>query len=408
MLVIVAPGQGAQTPGFLAPWLELPGFAERLAAWSELAGCDLIRAGTVGTAEEIRDTAVVQPLLVAVALAVADVLGVGPGLAVSPPGGSVAHGHVGGVVAGHSVGELAAGAMAGVLAPEDAIRLVRVRGQAMARAAAAERTSMTAVLGGDEAVVLASLQAHGLTPANINGAGQIVAAGTADQLAAFAADPPARARLRSLQVAGAFHTAHMGPAAAALRQAATGIALHDPALVLLSNRDGAVVRSGADWLERVITQVSAPVRWDMCMQTMASLGVTALIELPPAGTLSGLARRVLPGVQLLGCKTPDDLAAARALVTDHADSHADSHAPEWRLLVAPLAGTFRSGFAPAVPAGPGALVGSGAELGRVEMRGGSHTVTADFPATIIEWLVEDGDPVSPGQPLVRLQPGGHD
>ena len=408
MLVIVAPGQGAQTPGFLAPWLELPGIAERLAAWSELAGCDLIRCGTVATAAEIRDTAVAQPLLVAAALAVADVLGVGPVLAGGAPGSSGLHGHVGGVVAGHSVGELAAGAMAGVLAASDAIRLVRVRGQAMARAAAAERTSMTAVLGGDEVVVLASIEAHGLTPANINGAGQIVAAGTVDQLAAFAADPPARSRLRSLQVAGAFHTAHMAPAVAALRQAAAAVALHDPALALLSNRDGAVVRSGADWLERVITQLSAPVRWDKCMQTMASLGVTALIELPPAGTLIGLARRALPGVQLLGVKTPDDLAAARALVTDHADSHADSHAPEWRLLVAPLAGTFRSGFAPLGAVGPGALIGSGAELGRVEMRGGSHVVVADFPATIIEWLVEDGDPVSPGQPLVRLQPGGHD
>lgn len=407
MLVIAAPGQGAQTPGFLTPWLELAGFADRLAAWSELAGCDLIRCGTVATADEIRDTAVAQPLLVATALAVADVLGVGPVLATAPADGHGSHGHVGGVVAGHSVGELAAGAIAGILRPDDALRLVRVRGQAMAQAAAAEQTSMTAVLGTDTDAILASIQAHGLTPANVNGAGQIVAAGTVQQLAAFAADPPPRARLRPLQVAGAFHTAHMASAVDALRAAAASVRVSDPSIAVLSNRDGAVVRSGSDWLERIITQVSAPVRWDKCMQAMRSLGVTALIELPPAGTLTGLARRVLPGVALLAVKTPGDLASARELINDHADSHADSHAPDWRLLVAPLAGVFRAGFAPAGTAGPGALVGSGTELGQVEIRGGSHPVTTDFPAVIIEWLVEDGDPVSPGQPLVRLAPGGH-
>ena len=408
MLVIAAPGQGAQTPGFLTPWLELAGFADRLSAWSELAGCDLIRCGTVATAAQIRDTAVAQPLLAAAALAVAEVLGVGPVLAGNAVNGPGQHGHVGGVVAGHSVGELAAGAIAGVLTPEDSLRLVRVRGQAMARAAAAERTSMTAVLGTDTEAILASIEAHGLTPANINGAGQIVAAGTVEQLAAFAADPPPRARLLPLQVAGAFHTRHMACAVDELRAAAAAIRVSDPVVAVLSNRDGAVVRSGADWLERIVTQVSSPVRWDKCMQTMSSLGATALIELPPAGTLTGLARRALPGVQLLAVKTPDDLSAARTLVTDHADSHADSHAPEWRLLVAPLAGTFRTDCQPASPAGPGVAVGSGTELGRVEMRGGSQLVTTDFPATIIEWLVEDGDPVSPGQPLVRLQPGGHD
>ena len=177
-----------------------------------------------------------------------------------------------GAAAGHSVGELAAGAIAGVIPPQDAIRLVRVRAEAMARAAAAEPTGMAAVLGGDEEAVLASIEAHGLTPANVNGAGQIVAAGTMDQLAAFAADPPPKARLRPLSVAGAFHTRHMAPAVDALREAAAGLTASDPALALLSDRDGAVVRSGGDWLERIVTQVSAPVRWDMCMQTMAEPG----------------------------------------------------------------------------------------------------------------------------------------
>jgi [acyl-carrier-protein] S-malonyltransferase len=408
MLLIAAPGQGAQAPGFLREWLELPGVSERLGSWSELAGCDLIRCGTTADADEIRDTAVAQPLLVAAAMAVAAELLGGPGpadtvLADTVRPDTVLAGAATGAgvdaAAGHSVGELGAGAIAGVVTPEDAIRLVRVRGQAMARAAAAEATGMTAVLGGDEQAVLASIEAHGLTPANVNGAGQIVAAGTMDQLAAFAADPPPGARVRPLSVAGAFHTRHMAPAVDALREAAATVTTRDPALTLLSNRDGAVVRSGADWLERIVTQVSAPVRWDRCQQTMASLGATALIELPPAGTLTGLARRALPGVQALGLKSPADLDQARALLAAGHDTHTGSHPPEWRLLVAPLAGTFRG-----TPAGPGTTVGTGAELGHVEIRGGNHTISPTFPATIIEWLVEDGDPVSAGQPLVRLQP----
>ena len=414
MLVIAAPGQGAQTPGFLAPWLEFPGVADRLGAWSDLVGCDLIKAGTVGTADEIRDTAVAQPLLVAAALAAAGVLGIGPSLTGEQADGRSGRadgrqepghrdGHHSGIAAGHSVGELAAGAIAGVLASQDALRLVGTRGRAMAAAAAAEQTSMTAVLGGDEVAVLRSIEAHGLTPANINGAGQIVAAGTSERLAAFAADPPAGARLRPLQVAGAFHTAHMAPAASALRAEAAAVAVQNPVLTVLSNRDGASVRTGSDWLERICGQVSAPVRWDSCMATMSSLGATAFLELPPAGTLVGLARRALPGIGLLAVKTPDDLDAARAMLAEH-DLHTDSHAPEWRLLVAPLGGTFRSA---AAPEGPGASVLSGAVLGRVETRGDSHLVTAGFPATIIEWLVEDGDPVSPGQPLVRLDPATH-
>jgi len=391
MLVITAPGQGAQAPGFLSPWLELPGFAARLGAWSELAGVDLARYGTTAGADEIRDTAIAQPLLVASAMAAAEALFGGLDQARAQLG----------AVAGHSVGELAAGAIAGVLSPADAMRLVRVRGQAMAQAAADTPTGMTAVLGGDETVVLDSIEAHGLTPANINGAGQIVAAGTLDQLAKFAAEPPPGARLRPLQVAGAFHTQHMAPAVGALRAAAASVQVSDPAVLLLSNRDGAVVRSGADWLERIVTQVSAPVRWDLCMREMARLDAGAVIELPPAGTLTGLARRALPGVALGSLKTPGDLAAARSLIGEHGtvDPYQGGQVPEWRLLVAPLSGTFR-----AAAGGTGAAVPSGAEIGHVEQRGGRHPVTPPFPATIIEWLVEDGDPVSAGQPLIRLQP----
>jgi [acyl-carrier-protein] S-malonyltransferase len=400
MLIITAPGQGAQTPGFLAPWLDLPGVAERLGTASELAGCDLIRFGTTASADEIKDTAVAQPLLVAAAIVAASALSGGD------PGDVPA-----GAAAGHSVGELAAGVIAGVLAADDAMRLVGVRGTAMAKAAAAEPTGMTAVLGGDQDVVLAAIARNGLTPANVNGAGQLVAAGTMEDLAAFAADPPAGARLRPLQVAGAFHTRHMAPAVTALRDAAAGVTVGDPAMTLLSDADGAAVTTGKEWLERMIAQVAAPVRWDLCMRTMAELGVTALIELPPAGTLTGLARRALPGVKQLAIKTPDQLDAARDLIEEHLAEphghrhHGHGHMPEWRLIVAPTSGTFRSPAGRGDAAATGAVVALTSDLGMVLARGGQRSVAAPWPAQIIEWLVEDGDPVSEGQPLVRVQPG---
>jgi len=287
------------------------------------------------------------------------------------------------------------------------MRLVRVRGVAMAAASAAEPTGMTAVLGGDEETVLAAIARHGLTPANVNGAGQIVAAGAIADLEALAADPPAGARLRPLQVAGAFHTRYMAPAVAALRDAAAEVAVTDPHLTLLCNADGAAVTTGKEWLERIVAQVAAPVRWDLCMRTMADLGVTAIIELPPAGTLTGLARRVLPGVAQLAIKTPDQLEAARDLIEEHLsepDGHGHGHLPEWRLIVAPTSGTFRSPDGRADAAATGAVVALTAELGTVVARGGERPVAAPWPAEIIEWLVEDGDPVSEGQPLVRIHP----
>ncbi len=393
MLVIVAPGQGAQVPGFLTPWLAVPGVSAQLAAWSELAGRDLVRYGTTGDADEIRDTATAQPLLVAAAMAAAGAL----------------FGHIDeawrlcGAVAGHSVGELAAGAIAGVISPDDAMCLVRVRGEAMARAATAEQTGMTAILGGDEAEVLAAIAAIGLTPANINSPGQVVAAGTTAQLAKLAADQPPRTKLRPLQVAGAFHTHHMAPATDALRRAAGAVAASDPRTTLLSNRDGAAVRTGREWLERITSQVSEPVRWDACMRTFAGLGVSAIIELPPAGTLTALARRALPGAALLALKTPAELDAARSLVAAHAVNTA-SHTPEWRLLVAPLAGTFRADAAMARDEELNGHVTAGAELGHVDARGNRHPLLAPCAGHVVEWLVEDADPVSAGQPIVRLQP----
>jgi [acyl-carrier-protein] S-malonyltransferase len=391
MLVVVAPGQGAQTPGFLGPWLELPGVRERLAWLSACAGLDLVRYGTVADAEEIRDTAVAQPLLVGAGLV---------SLLTVFPHPSDAYGKVG-VGAGHSVGELTAAAAAGVITAEQAMVLVRERGKAMAAAAAVTATGMTAVLGGDRDDVLASLGKHGLTAANENGAGQVVAAGTLEQLEALAAEPPEGARLRPLQVAGAFHTEHMAPAVETLGAFARAVTVHDPRTRLLSNADGAVIHHGRDVLARIVNQVANPVRWDLCMQTMADLGATAFLEIPPAGTLSGLAKRALPDVEIVSLKTPDDIAAARDLVARHGTTNPVSEAPTWRLLVAPAKGTFRRSDA---AGDTGAVLEPGSAVGSVVGLRDEAVVLAPHGGTVVEWLVEDGDPVGPGQPIVRLHP----
>ncbi|MFC7636033.1 ACP S-malonyltransferase [Streptomyces thermogriseus] len=303
MLVLVAPGQGAQTPGFLTPWLELPGATDRVNAWSDAIGLDLVHYGTQADADAIRDTAVAQPLLVAAGLLSASALG-----DINAD-----------VVAGHSVGEITAAAFAGVLDDISALTLVRKRGQAMAEAAAITRTGMSALLGGDPEVSVAHLGKLGLTPANVNGAGQIVAAGTLEQLAALNEDKPEGVRrIVPLQVAGAFHTHHMAPAVDKLAEAAKALTPTDPKAIYVSNKDGRAVHSGAEIVERLVGQVANPVRWDLCMETFKELGVTALIEVCPGGTLTGLAKRALPGVKTLALKTPDDLDAARELISEHA------------------------------------------------------------------------------------------
>ncbi|MFF4426759.1 ACP S-malonyltransferase [Streptomyces sp. NPDC001549] len=302
MLVLVAPGQGAQTPGFLTPWLELPGAADRVAAWSDAIELDLAHYGTNADADAIRDTAVAQPLLVAAGLLSASALG-------SPAAF--------GAVAGHSVGEITAAAYAGVLSEADALSFVRTRGLGMAEAAAVTETGMAAVLGGDPDVVVAHLEKLGLTPANINGAGQIVAAGTMEQIAALEADKPEGSmKVVALKVAGAFHTHHMAPAVATLEKAAEALTPADPALKYVSNKDGLVVTTGADVVARLVGQVANPVRWDLCMETFAELGVTGIIELCPGGTLTGLAKRALKGVPSVALKTPDDLDKAAALIAE--------------------------------------------------------------------------------------------
>ncbi|MEP7333306.1 MAG: ACP S-malonyltransferase [Terracoccus sp.] len=307
MLAIVCPGQGSQTPGFLAPWLELDGAREQLTALGRAASLDLVAHGTESDAETIKDTAVAQPLIVAAGLVVSSALFASRDDLVA----------TGAVLAGHSVGELTATALAGVVTDEEAITLVAARGRAMAQASAVTPTGMAAVLGGDPDEVLSILEALGLTPANVNGAGQVVAAGTLEQVAALRDAPPAKARVIPLQVAGAFHTHHMSPAAQSLGAAAAAVTPADPALTLLSNADGAPVESGAQALDRLVRQVSNPVRWDLCMQTMLTLGVTGLVELAPAGTLVGLAKRAMRGVETLALKSPDDLAAAHTLIDAH-------------------------------------------------------------------------------------------
>lgn len=389
MLVLVAPGQGAQTPGFLAPWLDLDGVAERLRWWSAVTGLDLIHYGTKADADEIRDTAVAQPLLVASGLVAA--------LALFPHPSDAYR--VVGAAAGHSVGELTAAAGTGVVTAEAAMTIVRERGKAMAAAAAVTQTGMSAVLGGDPETVLAKIAEHGLTPANMNGAGQIVAAGTLEQLAAFAADPPEKARVRPLSVAGAFHTEHMAPAVNRLAELVPGVTVRDPRTPFISNADGAVLHDGRDIVKRLVTQVSNPVRWDLCMETMKDLGVTGLIEVAPAGTLTGLAKRALPGVETVALKTPDDLEAARALVEKHGSPSTIDASPTWRLVVAPFKGIIELTD---IRSGDALLPGS--RVATVRSHRDEQTITVPHGGTVVEWLVEDGDPVAPGMPLLRIHP----
>lgn len=298
----MCPGQGSQTPGFLSPWLAEPSYAAHLAELSDAAGVDLVRHGTESDADTIRDTAIAQPLIVAAGLMTLRAL--------TEDGGRE---RIGGI-AGHSVGELTAAAGAGVLSEHDAMRLVAVRGRAMADAAALEETGMSAVLGGDAESLDAKLAELGLAPANVNGGGLVVVAGARDALAKLAEDAPRGARVVPLQVAGAFHTAYMAPAVDRLAEAAGTLDVHDPSLPLWTNNDGSIVESGARYLELIVGQVSSPVRWDLCMASFADRGVSGIIELAPAGALVGLAKRGLRGVPSVAVKTPDDLAAARDLL----------------------------------------------------------------------------------------------
>lgn len=308
VFALLAPGQGSQTPGMFAPWLELEGTRERVAGWSELTGLDLVELGTTADADAIKDTAITQPLVVALALLAFEELERRHELPADV------------LVAGHSVGELAAAAMAGVLSADDAVALAAVRGREMAAACELAPTGMAAVMGGEPEQVVRWLAEYDLVPANMNGAGQIVAAGALGSIDKIVDDKPDFVKkVIKLKVAGAFHTHYMEPARDAMREKAAGITAADPARTLLSNADGAAVQSGSEMLGRLVEQVTLPVRWDSCMATMARRGVHALAELPPAGALTGLARRELSGVTIVGLKKPEDLdkvAAALASGTE--------------------------------------------------------------------------------------------
>ena len=297
MLALIAPGQGSQTPGMLLPWIADPSKAELLRSWSDAIDLDLMHLGTAADADEIRDTANAQPLIVAAGLLSAGALDLTGKFS---------------FVAGHSVGEITAAALAGVISEVDALRLVRVRGIEMAKAAAVSPSGMSAVLGGDREVVLAAISQAGLVAANDNGGGQIVAAGDLDALASLA---PEGARVRALQVAGAFHTHFMSPAVAAFGDFAATITISDPTVGVLSNRDGEVLNSGREVIDRIVSQVANPVRWDLCMATMQSSGVTRALEVAPAGTLVGLLKRAAEGITGFAFKSPDDLATASQFVS---------------------------------------------------------------------------------------------
>lgn len=298
MIALLAPGQGSQTEGMLSPWLDLPGAADQLDLWSKASGLDLVRLGTTASTEEITDTAVTQPLVVAATLLAHQEL---------TKRGLLADKDL--IVAGHSVGEIAAYAIAGVMAADDAVALAATRGAEMAKACAVEPTGMSAVLGGDEAEVLARLEQLDLFPANRNAAGQIVAAGPLTALEKLAEDPPAKARVRALGVAGAFHTKYMAPALDRYAAAAAAVATAEPTATLLSNRDGQPVASAAAAMEALVAQLTQPVRWDLCTATMRDWEITAAVEFPPAGTLTGIAKRELRGVTTRAVKAPADLDA---------------------------------------------------------------------------------------------------
>jgi [acyl-carrier-protein] S-malonyltransferase len=301
VIVVVCPGQGSQNPGFLEPWLAEPRFREHLESLSDAAELDLVKHGTVSDADTIRDTAVAQPLIVAAGLVTLAALLEGRSEAIDG-------------VAGHSVGELTAAAAAGILSETDAMTLVRERGTAMAEAAALAETGMSAVLGADESELLTLLGELDLEPANFNGGGQIVVAGTLGALAKLKENPPSGSRVIPLQVAGAFHTRYMKPAVEHLRAVAGGLERNDPTIPIWSNHDGAQVTSGSDFVDLLVGQVSSPVRWDKTMEAFAAAGVTGVIEVAPAGALVGLARRGLKGVPTVAIKSPDDLAAAHELM----------------------------------------------------------------------------------------------
>ena len=377
MVALLSPGQGSQSAGMLTSWLALPSAAETIARWSEIACLDLATAGTTWTEEAIRDTAVAQPLLTAAALVSARAL-----LGEQRPD----------AVCGHSIGELPALAIAGVLTDDEAIALAALRGRAMAAATQVAPTGMAAVLGGDTEAVTAAAALHGLEIATVNVAGQVVLGGPVTALDALAAAPPAGARIRRLDVAGAFHTSAMSSARADFDAALGALAPSAPHTTVIANRDGAVVSDGRGALNRLGEQLTTAVRFDLCLETLATLGVQGVVELAPGGTLTAVAKRALPGVEIVALRSPDDLPAARALLHP-----AGEQLPvAWRALPSPDSGIVDRLI------NIGDAVDPGTPVAVVSGRSGASTIVAPVRGTLTEWLVAPGDPVRAGQLLAVL------
>ena len=377
MVALLSPGQGSQSAGMLTPWLALAGAPETVARWSELAALDLVAAGTTWSDDAIRDTAVAQPLLTAAALLSARAL-----LGEQRPD----------AVCGHSIGELPALAIAGVFTDDEAIVLAALRGRAMAAATQLAPSGMAAVLGGDADAVQVAAEQHGLEVATVNVAGQVVLGGPVAALDALAAAPPAGARVRRLDVAGAFHTSAMTPARSEFDAALAALTPAPPHTTVIANRDGAILSDGREALQRLGDQLTSAVRFDLCLSTLAGLGVQGVVELAPGGTLTAVAKRALPGVELVPLRTPDDLPGARALL-----HLAGEHLPVgWRALPSPDSGIVDQliNLGDAVDVGTPVAVVSG--------RSGASTIVAPVPGTLTEWLVTAGDPVRAGQLLAVL------
>ena len=377
MVALLSPGQGSQAPGLLTPWLDLSGAAGDLTRWSDLAGLDLVEAGTTWTEAQLRDTSVSQPLLTAVALLSARAL-----LGDAVPD----------AVCGHSVGELPALAVAGVLTDDEAIALAALRGRTMAQATRLAPTGLVAVLGGAADAVQAAATALGLSVATVNVTGQVVLGGATADLDLLVAAPPAGVRVRRLEVAGAFHTAAMASAVPALAAAVRALPARRPRCAVVANRDGVVLTSGREALDRLVEQLTTPVRFDLCLAALGGLGISGVVELAPGGTLTALAKRALPGAALVALRSPDDLAAARALLT----TAGESDPVDWQALPCPDNGVVD------LIAVVGSRLDAGQPLAVVSGRAGASTVRSPRAGVLTEWLVCSGDPVRPGQLLAVL------
>jgi [acyl-carrier-protein] S-malonyltransferase len=301
----VTPGQGSQTSGMYSPWITDQTNNEIVKKYSDLIDLDLFHYGTVASQPEITATNIAQPLLTALAFMSFNRLNIKSNENI--------------IYSGHSVGEFSAACLAGFYSDETAMKLVSVRGKAMAEAAASNSaTGMSAVLGGDKAEIIKHIEQFDLVPANVNSSGQIVASGLLTNLEKLSANPPASTKVRKLDVAGAFHSQFMKSAESELEDEFAQVELTKPTCSFISNKDGQTITESTQLKSRLISQITSPVRWDLCQAKMVELGVTGMLELAPAGVLTGIAKREMPGVELFAIKSPEDIDTAQAFINKHA------------------------------------------------------------------------------------------